>query len=319
MTIILFLLGLADEIQILPLLLSLVSLTAFIAVEKLFAEDPVIPLNVLFSRGALLTCLSQLGFMSARWTILFYSPIFMLAVRGAAPAAAGSILIPTNVGFGIGGVLVGWFHVKRTGSFWLPSIVSTVAFALTLFVVSFASISNSSIVVFIVIVFANGFTTGAALNYTLAHLLHLTQGRDAQYVATSLMATFRSFAGSFGTAIGGGIFYRLLKARLIANFLALDGGTKLTPARRKLVSRLLASPAVVFHGGLSDEAHEAAVQGYSDAMKGLWQAAAILALAMAAIQALTGWKAPKDDKPVSEEEEEEARVNIMEHETVAEA
>ena len=74
---------------------------------------------VLKSRGALLSCLAQLGIMAARWMVLFYSPAYALAVRGWSPASAGSVLIPTNLGFAIGGILAGGLHIKRAGSFWL--------------------------------------------------------------------------------------------------------------------------------------------------------------------------------------------------------
>ncbi|KAI9155140.1 Vacuolar basic amino acid transporter 1 [Paramyrothecium foliicola] len=305
-TIVLFLVGLADDIKPLFLFLSLLSLIVFVAVEKYVAEDRIIPLDVLFSRGALLSCLSQLGLMIARWTVLFYTPIFMLAVRGAAPAAAGSILLPTNFGFGLGGVLVGWVHVRRAGAYWLPSIISAAAFSVTVFWLSFASTPNVSTYMFVAVVFANGLALGAAFNYTVVHLLHLTSGKEAQYVATSLIATFRNLGGSFGTAIGGGIFYRLLRAKLTDTFLAHDGGLELTPARQRLVSRLLASPDLVFHGSLSPEAQKVAVESYAGAMCGLWQAAAILALSMVVVQALTGWGG-SESKPFEADEDEGLR------------
>lgn len=57
--------------------------------------------------------------MTARWSILFYAPVYAISVRGWSPASAGSILIPTNLGFAIGGIAAGAFHIKRAGSFWL--------------------------------------------------------------------------------------------------------------------------------------------------------------------------------------------------------
>jgi len=71
------------------------------------------------SRGLLLTCLGTVGYMMARWSVLFYSPTYALAVRDWPPAAAGSILIATNGGFGIGGIIVGWLHIRRHGSFYM--------------------------------------------------------------------------------------------------------------------------------------------------------------------------------------------------------
>ena len=91
----------------------------FIFVEFHVATEPIIPITVLKSRGALLTCLSTLGFMASRWTILFYTPVYAIAVRGWSPASAGSILVPTNAGFALGGLLVGWIHIRRSGSFYV--------------------------------------------------------------------------------------------------------------------------------------------------------------------------------------------------------
>ncbi|EAQ85776.1 hypothetical protein CHGG_07029 [Chaetomium globosum CBS 148.51] len=135
-TIVLFLYGLSGTIQPLPIGLSLITLAIFLAVESR-AKNPVLPLTVLKSRGVLLSCFSQLGFMAARWTVLFYAPIFVLAVRGLSPALAGSILIPTNAGFGIGGLLVGALHIRHAGSFWFPGLLTLALFSMTLFVLAF--------------------------------------------------------------------------------------------------------------------------------------------------------------------------------------
>ena len=51
--------------------------------------------------------------------------------------------------------------------------------------------------VLVLAVFLNGLATGGALNYTLAHLLHLSH-KDTHYITTSLLGTFRGFGGSFG-------------------------------------------------------------------------------------------------------------------------
>ena len=102
-----------------PIALSSFFLASFIATEVYIAPEPIIPVIVLKSRGVLLSCVAQLGIMSARWMVLFYSPVYAIALLSWSPASAGSILIPTNVGFAIGGLLVGWLHIKRGGSFWL--------------------------------------------------------------------------------------------------------------------------------------------------------------------------------------------------------
>lgn len=316
LTLVLFLYGLSGNIQATPIILSFFSLVLFIIVEYRIAADPVIPLKVLSSRGVLLSCIAQLGMMSARWSVLFYAPVFMLAVQGAAPAVAGSILIPTNLGFGLGGIILGWLHIRRNGAFWLPSIVSVGLFGSTLFALSIVGTPTPSVIVFVVVVFINGFATGAGLNYTMAHLLHLSY-EGTQYVTVSLLATFRGFGGSFGTAIGGGIFYRLLRSRLTTEFLKLDGGDHLSPERQNLVSRLLGTPGLVHGGNLTLPEQEIAVDGYAAASRGVWQAAAVFCIAVLAIQAATGWTAPEKEHEAYDEEE--ARALVSEQEGVGEA
>ncbi|KAI3318022.1 MFS general substrate transporter [Xylariaceae sp. AK1471] len=300
-TVILFLFGLSGNIQPIPLGSSLGALIIFVLIEKYVATDPVVPLTVLQNRGALLSCVSQLGFMAARWTVLFYTPMTALAVFGFNPAISGSILIPTNFGFGLGGLLVGAFHIRHSGSFWGPGIVCFVLFGISLLALSVSSTRDTPFPLYVAIVFFNGLFTGGALNYTLAHLLHLTLP-ETHYVATSLLGTFRGFAGSFGSAIGGGIFARTLRDNLERGLKAVDGSDRLDKDREELIRKLIGSPLLVYHGDLTDAEQMVAVQGYSNALRVLFQAAVVLIAFVLLLQAATGWKGPKDKIQDQEEE-----------------
>ncbi|OAA37992.1 major facilitator superfamily transporter [Beauveria brongniartii RCEF 3172] len=314
--------NLAADIHPVSLGLSLVSLAAFLFVEYRVAADPIVPLPVLSSRGVLFSCLAQLGLMTARWTLLFYTPIYMLAVRGAAPARAGSVLIPTNAGFGIGGFVVGALHIRRAGSFWLPTLVVSAVFALSLFLMGLVAAPTAPMPLFVAVVFLNGLATGAALNYSLAHLLHLSH-KDTEYVSTSLLGTFRGFGGSFGTAIGGGIFLRTLKQALTIGFADLEGHhghEGLSPKHARLVTRLLGAPGLVFSGELNVEEQHIAINGYSGAIRDVWHAAALLSVIFVAVQAAAGWTAPEDrNNKCDAEEENQAHAAVLENEGVGEA
>jgi hypothetical protein len=312
LTIVLFLYGLSGTIAPIPLLISLATLAIFLLIETLVASDPIIPLQVLRSRGVLLTCIAQQCFMASRWSILYYAPIFAQAVRGLPPAAAGAVLVPTNLGFGLGGLVVGALHIRRAGSFWLPSLIALLFFASTFLAAAGLSNAASPWGWYVAAIFANGLATGAALNYTLAHLLHLTRPAD-HFVATALLNTFRGFAGSFGTAIGGGAFARTLRGALAAGFRALDGGG-LTDERRQLVERLVGSPALVHGGGLGAAEQAVAVAGYEDALRKLYWGAAGMSVLVVLIQAGTGWTAPTP----AEEDPEEVRRVLLEQDAVAE-
>ncbi|KAF7898310.1 hypothetical protein EAF00_004756 [Botryotinia globosa] len=287
-TIILFLYGLSSpQIEWLPILCSLLTLILFLYIELKIATDPIIPIAVLKSRGALLSCISQLGTMAARWTILFYTPVYAISIRGWSPASAGSILIPTNLGFALGGIVAGAFHIKRAGSFWLPSILTLLLFSISLLIFSFLSTPTIPIPLYLLLALLNGLTIGSALNYTLAHLLHLTPP-STHFISTSLLTTFRGFAGSFGSAIGGGAFIRVLQSQLREGF-TRNGGLE---GREELVRKLLGSPALV--GQLEGVEREVVVRAYGEGFRVLWLGAAVCAFLMVGVQAATGWESPEE-------------------------
>ena len=301
-SIVLFLYALSSpkKIPLLPAGLSAIVLATFVLIEVHIAHDPIIPLALLKSRGLLLTCLGTVGFMMARWSVLFYMPTYALAVRQWTPATAGSILIPTNGGFAVGGLVVGWLHIKRHGSFYVPTLVVYALFPVTLVALAFASTEYSSPWLVLTIVFACGALAGAAINYSLVHLLHLTP-KSTHYIATSLVATFRGFAGSFGSAIGGGLFTRRL-------YQSLEDGFRERGLTHKedLVRRLLGSPALVEN--LEGVDKEVAIQGYQDALKTLYLAGAGLAALIVFVQAGTGWKAAEEESSSRLEEERQALI-----------
>lgn len=303
------------KILVLPLILALVLFPIFLLTELRFARDPIIPITLLQSRGTLLTCLATLGFMMSRWSILFYTPVYALAVRLWPPAAAGSILIPTNLGFGTGGLLAGVLHIRRAGSFYLPSLLTTALFPLTLLALALASTAAVPAPLYVVLTFLNGLAAGAVINYTLVHALHLTPKRT-HFVLTSLIATFRGFAGSFGSAIGGGVFSRLLAGSLTRSF-----DERGVEGKAELIRRLLGSPALVAQ--LEGVERAVAIKGYEDALRGLFLAAVVMGVVVVAVQAGTGWKGYEEEGEGGgvrrhEEESAEEREREREDEEIAE-
>jgi hypothetical protein len=108
---------------------------------------------------------------------------------------------------------------------------------------------------------------------------------------------FRSFAGSFGSSIGGGLFIRTLYQSLTAGF--EKAGLR---HKEELVRRLLGSPALVENlGGVEKEV---AIQGYQGALRTLFLAAAGLAVVMILLQAGTGWTSPEETASTRKVDEE---------------
>lgn len=156
-------------------------------------------------------------------------------------------------------------------------------FTLALLALAPLSTSTSNAAVYVGATFFNGACTGALLNYTLSHVLHLTTP-DVHYIVTSLVALFRGLAGSVGSAVGGGLFTRVLKRGLEAGF--ANHGIN----QPDLIRRLLGGPALV--RSLNGLEKEVAVHSYEEALKTLFLAGSALAFAMTALQAGTGWNPP---------------------------
>jgi hypothetical protein len=164
-------------------------------------------------------------------------------------------------------------------------------FIVSFLMIALLSTTNSPVFLFFFAVFCNGFCAGALLNYTLSHVLHLTLP-STHFIVTSLVATFRSFAGSFGSAVGGGIFSRVLKSHLEAGFNDHDSYNSLYENNDDLIRELLGSPALVWK--LEGYEREVAVAAYQSALRTTFFAAFCLVTVMALLQAGTGWKAPID-------------------------
>ncbi|KAF9889330.1 hypothetical protein FE257_007440 [Aspergillus nanangensis] len=267
----------SPQITVIPLFLSAVSLAVFLAIESKFASEPILPMKVLKMRSVLLTCLSGLISMVARWSVLFFTPVYAMVVRDWSPASAGLILVPTNAGFGLGGVLVGWIHIRKSGSYYISCLIVFLLFALANLVLALLSTPSSSTVAYLTSTFFNGLFVGALMNYSLSHLLHLTSP-DVHYVVSALLGMARGFAGSFGSAAGGGFFQRQLKQSLERGFAVHD-----LPGREDLIRKLLGSPATV--KTLSGIEKSIAIDSYEQAVKTLLLGGCVLALIATVAQA----------------------------------
>ncbi|KAJ5884747.1 hypothetical protein N7495_009257 [Penicillium taxi] len=275
----------SPTILIWPIPLSFASLGLFILIESRWAREPILPIKVLSTRSVFLTCIAGLGLMMSRWAILFFAPVYALSVRLWSPAMAGLILIPTNLGFGLGGLLVGWIHIRKATSYYVSCLVIYTLFTLSTLSLSVLSTPYSSTFIYVAGLFFNGLFAGSLMNYSLSHILHLTN-IHTHFIVTSLVAMSRGFAGSFGSAAGGGFFTRILKSRLESGFAHYG------LARPDLVRTLLGSPATVVK--LDGLERLVAVESYEHAVRMLFLAGSGIAMLSTIITAGVGWTPEPD-------------------------
>ncbi|KAJ4511543.1 hypothetical protein HRR83_004419 [Exophiala dermatitidis] len=289
----------SPKVEPTPIVLSVVSLILFVLVEAKWAQEPIVPTTVLRSRGNLLTGIATVGVMTARWGVLFYTPTYVLVLRGWAQSSAGLTLIPTNLGFGLGGLLAGWLHIRRSGSFYVSTLLTFGLFSLSMFAVSWISTPDSNIYLYLAVLFFNGLLVGALLNYSLAHVLHLTHPAT-HIIVIPLNAMFRSLSGSFGSSVSGGLFLRTLQRTLRDEFASRG----ITSGKTHLIRQLIGSPILVQR--LTGVDREVALIGYETALKTMYLAGGVLAVAMLFVQAGAGWTAPAASR-VKEESGQQQR------------
>ena len=292
--VLLLLAAMSSSFSLLPLLAGMAFLCAFIAIEALYATLPIIPVAVLAHWPTLLGCLSTLLTMTARWTVLFYAPIWSIAVLGYHPARAGASLIPTSFGFGAGGLLVGAFSIKHGGAYYWQCLISIAAFGMT-YAIFYTSRLPTSTGTYLLLLIWNGFATGSVLNYTLAHVLSST---SEPAIVAGLYSTFRGLAPSLGAGIAGGVLQRTLERTLVASLSEHERGTgKLSDADLDLVRRLKGSPTLVWQ--LEDGwRRQIGILAYQTAIKRVFLLAAFATVVAFAMQAFTWTKSNRVEKEI---------------------
>jgi hypothetical protein len=97
---------------------SILCLFAFIGVEARVAAEPIVPVALLRYPPLLYSCVATTLTMTARWIILFYTPVYTIAVLGWTATEAGASLIPSSLGFVLGSLVIGHFGVRKHSSFY---------------------------------------------------------------------------------------------------------------------------------------------------------------------------------------------------------
>lgn len=221
-------------------------LLVFAIGEANFAQLPIIPMRTLLHFPTFFNSLSTMCTMGARWAVLFYAPIWSIAVLGFHPAKAGAVLIPASIGFGLGGVLVGWISVRSSRRYYLQSLASIALFACT-YVAFIRLPTAASQTTYALLLVANGLCLGAVLNYGLAHILATTREKA---IVAGLFTTFRGLSPSIGAGIAGGVLQRVIERSVRSSFanhqLSHGMPVHLTPPDLALIERLKGSPTYVW-------------------------------------------------------------------------
>lgn len=190
--------------------LAAAAFVAFVVVELYYAQEPVIPINLLKNRTVLGACIASWFTSMSLYSLVFYVPLYF-QLRGANTSETGVRLLPEPVGGALGSFGSG-IIMRLTGRY---GVLKTVVLATWVAgATGFATISmNSSLALPELYLFLVGFGQGGNLTVMLLALLSSVK-HEQQAVTTSINYAFRSTGATLGIAVASAMFRKLLTNRL---------------------------------------------------------------------------------------------------------
>jgi EmrB/QacA subfamily drug resistance transporter len=190
--------------------LSVVSLVAFIMVERRAAE-PVLPLHLFDNRAFWVTSVVGLIVGFAMFGSVTYLPVFLQAVKGASPTGSGMQMLPMMGGMLISSIVSGQL-ISRTGRYKIFPVIGTAVMTLALVLLSRISV-DTSVPILLGLMLMLGLGMGLVMQVLVIAVQNAVDYKDLG-VATSGNTLFRSIGGSVGTAALGAVFAARLTAEL---------------------------------------------------------------------------------------------------------
>ena len=221
LTLVLLLLGLNSGGNLVPwnhplvyvsLVVSALSLLAFIYIERHHASEPVIPVQLMVDRTVLAACFTNWFTSMAIFAILYYGPIYF-QVKGLSTTAAGGRLAPQSVGLAVGSVGTG-LVMRKTGHYYYLHCGIMAVFTTACAIMSCFTL-DSPLWVTLISIFMAGLGYAGMLTVTLLALISAVE-HEHQAAITSASYAFRSTGSAIGITIASAVFQNLLSRYLWA-------------------------------------------------------------------------------------------------------
>jgi EmrB/QacA subfamily drug resistance transporter len=180
-------------------LLGVTAAFFLIRIEK-YAQTPIFPLRVLFTKESRLLNLAGLLAGAVMFILIFYLPLLLQDVFGYSPAHAGLLMSPLVAGTSVGSIINGRLFPKQNEPGRLMILGSAMLTLGCIFTLTFSNTSPSWWIILTMSVCGVGL--GFLLpNFTL-FMQMLAEQRDVG-VASALVQTTRALGSAFGTALVG--------------------------------------------------------------------------------------------------------------------
>ncbi|KAK9367095.1 major facilitator superfamily domain-containing protein [Lipomyces kononenkoae] len=201
----------SSPVVVLSLSLSVIVLASFVYVELYVAKEPVIPLGLLKNRTVAGSAFTSWFMTGVYFSNIFYTAIYMIAVKGSSPTKSGSSLMPQFIGSTLGSLVCG-YYMRATGRYKPMSILAMIALVGGSMLLCTIGVDTNSYIVSTYL-FLPGFGGGMYLTITLVGLIAAVP-HEYQAVCTSIQYGFRGTGSTIGVAVAAAIFQNTLSTRL---------------------------------------------------------------------------------------------------------
>lgn len=194
-----------------PLILSVISLVAFVVIELCVASEPVLAPFLLKQKFPVLNGLSNFFVANCTFTIMYFFPMWFQTVGLTSASTAGLHLLPNSISMSCGSMFAGWM-MHRTGKYKLLNLIfGAFPFMAACFITQIREDSGPTQMWFSIIPL--GFGNAVVLQTMLVALLaHLPRAHMA--VGTGFVQLFRGMGQVSGVGVASALFQYKLSAEL---------------------------------------------------------------------------------------------------------
>jgi EmrB/QacA subfamily drug resistance transporter len=230
--------GWGSPLSLSLMVIGVVGIAAFIAAERHYGDDALLPLRLFkgrtFGIGSLLNFILGMGMFGG----LAALPLYLQIVKGASPTEAGLLLLPLTFGIMSGSIFSGQV-ISRTGRYRKFPIVGC-----ALLVVALGLLSTIGVDTPIWQTLAYAALFGVGLGFNMQPLVLAVQNAvppQDMGVATSSATFFRQMGGTLGTAVFLSILFSTVGGKIVNAFQAASTTPDFQAALRD--PAVLADPA----------------------------------------------------------------------------
>ncbi|KAK9431223.1 major facilitator superfamily domain-containing protein [Lipomyces doorenjongii] len=201
----------AHPLVLISLAISAGLLVLYIYIELRVAREPIIPVQLLKDRTIFGAAFCNWFMTMSVYSLLFYLPLYFVAVRDVSETKAGASLVSNFVGVAVGSFGSG-IYMRQTGLYYKIALFSAGLYIIGTGLICTLGLDTSMFAVS-VYTFLPGAAYGSLLTITLIALIAAVP-QQFQAVTTSIQYGFRGTGSTLGVAIASSVFQNVLGSSL---------------------------------------------------------------------------------------------------------